>query len=124
MRPGDALFVRPGLPHAIGGGVFLAEVQEPTDFSVHAEYRGFPIAEEAAHMGLGWDVMLDCFDRRAVSRAELDELAPRPIAIARGPDRRVDPGGSARPAEPWELPGSSTDGSGGRSPGPTRAASR
>jgi len=82
VRPGDAVFVRPGLPHATGAGVFLIEAQEPTDFSVVAEYRGYPIAPDEAHLGLGWDTMLDCFDRSAVNGPALAALRPRPTRIA------------------------------------------
>ena len=64
VQPGDAVFVRPGLLHATGAGVFLIEAQEPTDYSVVAEYRGYPIDPDKAHLGRGWDTMLDCFDRR------------------------------------------------------------
>ncbi len=80
-RPGDAFFVRPGLPHATGAGVFLIETQEPTDYSVVAEYRGYPIAPEEAHLGLGWETMLDCFDRGAVPAPALEALCPRPRHI-------------------------------------------
>ena len=82
VQPGDAVFVRPGLPHATGAGVFLVEAQEPTDFSVVAEHRGYPIAPDEAHLGLGWDTMLDCFDRHAVTGAALEALCPRPTRIA------------------------------------------
>lgn len=33
---GDAFFIGAGLPHAIGGGCFVAEVQEPSDITVGA----------------------------------------------------------------------------------------
>ncbi len=36
---------------------------EPSDFSILAETAGLPIDREDAHPGLGWDVMLDAFDR-------------------------------------------------------------
>ena len=62
VKPGDVFYVKAGLPHAIGAGVFLIEAQEPTDFSVVAEWAGFPIDPEDAHLGLGWDVAIDCFD--------------------------------------------------------------
>lgn len=81
VHPGDAVFVRPGLPHAIGAGVFLAEVQEPTDFSVMAEYRGFPIAPDDAHLGRGWPLMIDVFDRNGLSQDELSALRPKPLPI-------------------------------------------
>ena len=62
VKAGDVYFVKAGLPHAIGEGVFLIEAQEPTDFSIVAEWADFPIAPEDAHLGLGWDVAFDCFD--------------------------------------------------------------
>lgn len=62
VKPGDVFYVKAGLPHAIGAGVFLIEAQEPTDFSVVAEWSGFPIDPEDAHLGLGWDAAIDCFD--------------------------------------------------------------
>lgn len=78
VEVGSAVFVSPGLPHAIGAGVFLIELQEPTDLSVIAEWDGYPIEPEAAHLGRGWDVMLDAFDRRAMTPARLDELMALP----------------------------------------------
>jgi mannose-6-phosphate isomerase len=85
VAPGDAIFVRPGLLHATGAGVFLVEAQEPTDFSVVAEWTGYPMDPEEAHLGLGWDTMLDCFDRSAVAD-EIPTLSPRPVTVAGGPD--------------------------------------
>jgi mannose-6-phosphate isomerase len=81
VRAGDAVFVRPGLLHATGAGVFLIETQEPTDFSIVAETAGYPIAAEEAHLGLGWDTMLDCFDRTALRGAALEEVRPRPTRL-------------------------------------------
>jgi mannose-6-phosphate isomerase len=82
VSAGDAIFVRPGLPHSTGAGVFLIEAQEPTDFSILAEYRGLPIDPEEAHLGRGWDTMLDCFDREPVSGAGLAALCPSPVRVA------------------------------------------
>ncbi len=61
IRPGDAFFIPGGVPHAIGAGTFLLEVQEPTDFSVVAETRGFPVTDEDASLRLGWDRAIDLF---------------------------------------------------------------
>ncbi len=60
--PGDVWFIPAGVPHAIGAGVFMVEIEEPSDFSIVAETGGLPIDREDAHLGLGWDVMLDAFD--------------------------------------------------------------
>jgi mannose-6-phosphate isomerase len=73
-RAGDSWFIPPGVPHAIGAGVFMVEVQEPTDFSIVAETRGVPIDAADAHLGLGWDVAIDAFDREGHDEAWLDGL--------------------------------------------------
>jgi mannose-6-phosphate isomerase len=59
VRAGDVIFVPAGTPHAIGAGALIAELQEPTDFSIVCEWEGFPIAAEDSHLGLGWDVAID-----------------------------------------------------------------
>ena len=64
VSAGDVFFVPGGVPHAIGEGVFLLEVQEPTDFSVVAETRGFPIDDSDASLGLGWQRAIEFFDLR------------------------------------------------------------
>jgi mannose-6-phosphate isomerase len=65
VRAGDLVYVPAGVPHAIGAGVLIAELQEPTDFLVLCEWRGFPIAPEDAHLGLGWDRAFGALDLRA-----------------------------------------------------------
>jgi mannose-6-phosphate isomerase len=64
-RPGDVVYVPAGVPHALGAGVLIAEVQEPTDFSLLCEWDGFPIAPQDSHLGLGWDVAVEALDLRA-----------------------------------------------------------
>src|SRR4051812_48736625 len=73
-RAGDAWFVPAGVPHAIGAGSLILEVQEPTDFSIVLERRGFPVTAEDAHLGLGWDVAIDAIERRGWSDDEVDAL--------------------------------------------------
>jgi len=82
VGPGDAVFVRPGLLHATGAGVFLVEAQEPTDFSIMAEYKGYPIDPGIAHMHRGWDTMLDVIDSAAVTPDELSILCGPPQRVA------------------------------------------
>jgi mannose-6-phosphate isomerase len=84
VRTGDAILVPAGLPHAIGAGVFIVELQEPTDFSVLLEWESFPIDGRAeAHLGLGFGLALDCVDRSAWSAGQLGAL--------RGPGRAAQP---------------------------------
>lgn len=72
--PGDVWFVPPGTPHAIGAGVFILEIQEPTDYSIVLETAGFPIDPVDAHLGLGWDVTVNAIDRSTVDPGALDGL--------------------------------------------------
>jgi len=69
VRPGDLVFVPAGVPHAIGGGALIVELQEPTDFSILCEWKGFPVDPRDAHLGLGWDVALEAL--------RLDAYEPR-----------------------------------------------
>lgn len=66
VEVGDVILVPAGVPHAIGGGIFIAEVQEPTDFSLTLEWVGHGIDGVAdGHLGLGFDVALQSVDRSA-----------------------------------------------------------
>ena len=65
VRAGDVVYVPAGVPHAIGAGVLLVELQEPTDFSIVCEWDGFPISPDDAHMGLGWETAIKALDLRA-----------------------------------------------------------
>jgi mannose-6-phosphate isomerase len=66
VASGDAVFVPAGTPHAIGEGVLVAELQEPTDLSVLLEWDGFELSPDDGHLGLGWDRALEALDLRAV----------------------------------------------------------
>ncbi|MEM7131480.1 MAG: class I mannose-6-phosphate isomerase [Chloroflexota bacterium] len=64
VAPGDLLLVEGGVPHAIGPGITMVEIQEPTDYVVRCEYAhgGLELPESARTMGLGLDRVLDLFD--------------------------------------------------------------
>ena len=63
---GASIVVPAGVPHAIGEGAFVVELQEPTDFSVLMEWRDFEIdGIVAGHLGLGFDTALAALDRSA-----------------------------------------------------------
>jgi mannose-6-phosphate isomerase len=80
VHPGQVLYVPAGLPHAIGPGVMITELQEPTSFSVLADHTAFGLDADAATLGLGWDLALSCFDLDGYA-GRLDELLParRPL---------------------------------------------
>lgn len=73
IRPGDTVFVPAGVPHAIGAGVFIVELQQPTDLSVTLEWRNFLADEAGGHLGIGFDTALGCVDRQGWAD-RLDEL--------------------------------------------------
>lgn len=75
LSPGDVWFVDGGVPHAIGGGCLMAELQEPTDLMVVPEKvtpSGRPLPEQRLHCGLGFEKMFDMFDYTGYSREELE----------------------------------------------------
>ena len=79
LKVGDVLSLPAGIVHAIGSGVCVLEPQEPTDFSIIAEYGRFAVTEEECHLGLGWDLVLESADMGATDRAELlAEISPVP----------------------------------------------
>jgi mannose-6-phosphate isomerase len=63
VRPGDTVFVPAGVPHAIGAGVFIVELQQPTDLSVTLEWKGFLDTAAGGHLGIGFETALGCVDR-------------------------------------------------------------
>ena len=65
VAPGDFVFVDGGVPHAIGGGCFMIELQEPSDLMVVAERftpSGRRIPDAKMHGGVGWDRMFDVYE--------------------------------------------------------------
>jgi mannose-6-phosphate isomerase len=71
---GQVLFVPAGTLHAIGAGILMVELQEPTDLSVTLESERFGIEDGTQHLGLGWERVLAAVDR---TPASLDELVVR-----------------------------------------------
>lgn len=74
VRAGDWVHVPAGTPHAIGPGITLVELQEPSDLSIVLEYAPFPaLNREQALLGLPEEVALAAVDRSA-SGDRLDGL--------------------------------------------------
>jgi mannose-6-phosphate isomerase len=77
VAAGDAVFVPARTPHAIGEGVLIVELQQPSDMSVLLEWDGFGIADETeATLGLGWDVALRAVETNARDAAALRGPGP------------------------------------------------
>ena len=68
------LFVPAGTLHAIGEGILMVELQEPTDLSVLLEWRRFGVDEASANLQLGWPRVLHALD---LGRAWIDQLVVR-----------------------------------------------
>ena len=65
VAAGDFVFVDGGMPHAIGGGCFMIELQEPSDLMVVAERvtpSGRRIPDAKMHGGIGWEKMFDVYE--------------------------------------------------------------
>jgi len=75
VRSGDAMLVPAGLPHTVQAGVFVLELQEPTDLSILLEWQDFAVdGGKDGHLDLGFETALQAVDRSAVSDADLDRL--------------------------------------------------
>ena len=81
VKVGDTYLITGGMPHAIGAGCFLVEIQEPTDYTLRTEKitpSGLEISEPACHYGIGFDKMFECFEYGALD-TEKANRAPRII---------------------------------------------
>ena len=75
VRPGDAMLVPAGLPHTVPAGVFVLELQEPTDLSILLEWQDFAVdGEKDGHLDLGFETALQAVDRSAISDSDLERL--------------------------------------------------
>lgn len=64
VHKGDTILIEGGVPHAIGAGCFLMEIQEPTDYTIRVERvtpAGLAVDDQMCHQGIGFDKMFECF---------------------------------------------------------------
>jgi mannose-6-phosphate isomerase len=71
VQAGDGILVPAGTLHAIGGGILLLELQEPTDLSVLVEWKKFGVEDGTEHLELGWETALESLDREPIDPAAL-----------------------------------------------------
>ena len=65
VKQGETYIIYGGVPHAIGAGCMLLEIQEPTDYTIRIEKitpSGFEIDDEMCHQGIGFEKMFECFN--------------------------------------------------------------
>ena len=113
VKAGDAIFVPAGVAHAIEAGIFVLELQEPTDLSILLEWDGFAVdGDKDGHLNLGFDTALDALlldplsdeqQGQIISRFESSDLISHGIfkSIAdnffradylTGDSRKIEPG--------------------------------
>ena len=91
VRAGDFVFVDGGVPHAIGGGCFVIELQEPSDLMVVAEREtpsGRRIPDGKIFCGLDPEGMLDVY---AYEGVDYDELCRRYVRRGDGAPSAAQP---------------------------------
>ena len=74
VAAGDFVFVDGGMPHAIGGGCFMIELQEPSDLMVVAERvtpSGRRIPDAKMHGGVGWEKMFEVYEYEGLTYEEV-----------------------------------------------------
>ena len=82
VASGDSIFVPAGLPHVIGEGILLLELQQPSDLSLMLEWKGV-VPEASAFLGVPVALALSAARRSAVDEGELSRLTSRRGATTR-----------------------------------------
>ncbi|MEN6314825.1 MAG: class I mannose-6-phosphate isomerase [Clostridiaceae bacterium] len=73
VKEGDTFLIHGGIPHAIGAGCLLVEIQEPTDYSIRTERvtpAGYQVSDFMCHQGLGFEQMFECFHYTGYDKEE------------------------------------------------------
>lgn len=84
VKPGDVLYVPSGIPHVVGAGILLCELQQPSSMNFFLEYEDIGLQERAAHLGVGWDAALDSLDLAGYADGGLASLRPAPRLLSSG----------------------------------------
>jgi mannose-6-phosphate isomerase len=75
VKPRETYFIPGRFPHAIGSGVMLLEVQEPTDWVIQPERfcAGFELSDADMWGPLDPEIAMECFDYRGETKEEMLE---------------------------------------------------
>ena len=94
VRPGDTFLIPGGTPHALGAGLFLVEIQEPSDLVVRFEFEraGYVLPEAARFMNRDVDFALTVFNFLPLTPAVLgSQVRCRPRLLRElGPGSRQE----------------------------------
>jgi mannose-6-phosphate isomerase len=74
VRPGDTFIIPGGTPHALGAGIFMVEIQEPSDLVVRFEFEraGYVLPESARFMQRDVDFALTVFNLAPLTETEIE----------------------------------------------------
>jgi mannose-6-phosphate isomerase len=75
VKPGDVFLIPGGRPHALGEGILMLEIMEPSDLAVRFEFErgGYVIPEQARFMGRDIETALDVFNFDSVPPEKIDD---------------------------------------------------
>lgn len=75
VKPGDVFLLPGGRPHALGEGILMLEIMEPSDLAVRFEFErcGYVIPEKARFMDRGIETALDVFNFEPVPPEKIDD---------------------------------------------------
>lgn len=73
IKPGEVWYIPGGMPHAIGEGVTMLEIMEPSDLVVRCEFEreGIIVPQQARFMGKDIDFCMEIFDYNEYSVSEI-----------------------------------------------------
>lgn len=78
VQAGDAVFVPAGVPHAIESGIFVLELQEPSDLSILLEWDGFAVdGDKDGHLNLGFETALDALQLEPLTDKQQGQIISR-----------------------------------------------
>ncbi|NHN37750.1 mannose-6-phosphate isomerase [Pseudomaricurvus alcaniphilus] len=74
VKPGDVFLIPGGRPHALGEGILMLEIMEPSDLAVRFEFErcGYVIPEAARFMGRDIETALDVFNFDPIPPEKVD----------------------------------------------------
>lgn len=93
VEEGQVWFIPGGMPHAIGEGILMLEIMEPSDWAVRCEFEreGVMVPPDARFMGRGLEFCLDIFDYTPYSVREISKRSRIfPKAIETGANYRLE----------------------------------
>lgn len=94
VKPGEVWYIPGGMPHAIGEGITMLEIMEPSDLVVRCEFEreGIMVPEDGRFMGRGLDFCLDIFDYTEYSKEDVVRMCrvdPMPMETTPGFERQL-----------------------------------